>query len=33
MMNIHGVRRLLTCNTGDFSRYPMDAIHPTSLLT
>ena len=33
MMKIHGVRRLLTFNTDDFSRYPIDAIHPTSLLT
>lgn len=32
-MNIHGIRRILTFNTEDFTRYDIDAIHPSSLLT
>jgi predicted nucleic acid-binding protein len=32
-MNIHGVRRILTFNTGDFARYDIEAIHPSSLMT
>jgi predicted nucleic acid-binding protein len=31
-MNIHGIRRILTFNTDDFTRYDIDAIHPSSLL-
>jgi predicted nucleic acid-binding protein len=30
-MNIHGVRRILTVNTGDFTRYDIEAVHPLSL--
>jgi predicted nucleic acid-binding protein len=33
MMNVHGVRRILTFNTDDFLRYGVEAIHPSSLLT
>jgi predicted nucleic acid-binding protein len=32
-MNVHGIRRILTFNTDDFSRYDVEAIHPSSLLT
>jgi predicted nucleic acid-binding protein len=32
-MSIHGIRRILTFNTDDFSRYDIEAIHPLSLLT
>jgi predicted nucleic acid-binding protein len=32
-MNIHGIRRILTFNTEDFTRCDIDAIHPSSLLT
>lgn len=32
-MNVHGVRRILTFNTGDFTRYEIEALHPASLLT
>jgi predicted nucleic acid-binding protein len=33
MMNVHGIRRILTFNTDDFLRYGVEAIHPSSLLT
>jgi predicted nucleic acid-binding protein len=33
MMNVHGVRRILTFNTDDFLRYGVEAVHPSSLLT
>ncbi len=33
IMNVHGVRRILTFNVNDFARYQVDAIHPTSLLS
>jgi predicted nucleic acid-binding protein len=33
MMNVHGIRRILTFNTQDFARYDIDAIHPKSLLS
>ena len=33
MMNVHGIRRILTFNTDDFKRYNVEAIHPSSLLT
>jgi len=29
IMNVHGVRRLLTFNTGDFARYEIEALHPS----
>jgi len=31
-MNIHGVRRILTFNVGDFVRYNVEAPHPLALL-
>jgi predicted nucleic acid-binding protein len=31
-MEVHGVRRILTFNTEDFTRYDVEAIHPLSLL-
>ena len=31
-MNVHGVRRILTFNTGDFARFKnIEALHPSSL--
>jgi predicted nucleic acid-binding protein len=32
-INLHGIRKILTFNTGDFTRYDVEAIHPSSLLT
>src|SRR5450432_2413623 len=32
-MNVHGVRRILTFNVGDFARYQIEAIHPASLVS
>ncbi len=32
-MKVHGIRRILTFNTGDFERYDIEAIHPLSLLS
>lgn len=31
-MNVHGVSRLLTFNTGDFARYDLELIHPFSVV-
>ena len=31
-MNVYGVRRILTFNTGDFSRYDIEAVDPAFLL-
>ncbi len=31
-MNVHGIRRILTFNTGDFARYEIEAVHPSSLI-
>jgi predicted nucleic acid-binding protein len=31
-MRVHGITRILTFNTDDFTRYHIDAIHPSSLL-
>jgi hypothetical protein len=31
-MNVHGIRRILTFNTVDFSRYDVEAVHPSALL-
>jgi hypothetical protein len=31
MMNVHGVRKILTFNIGDFARFEVEAIHPASL--
>ena len=30
-MNVHGVPRILTFNTNDFTRYGIEVLHPTSL--
>lgn len=30
-MNVHGVRRILTFNTGDFTRYQVEVLHPTAV--
>jgi predicted nucleic acid-binding protein len=32
-MNVHGIHRILTFNTDDFTRYDIEAIHPSSLLS
>jgi predicted nucleic acid-binding protein len=32
-MNVHGIRRILTFNTEDLTRYDIEAIHPLSLLS
>jgi predicted nucleic acid-binding protein len=32
-MNIHGVRRILTFDTGDFARYGIEVVHPSTLLS
>ena len=32
-MNVHGVRRILTFNTDDFTRYGIEVLHPSSLLS
>jgi predicted nucleic acid-binding protein len=32
-MNVHGIRKILTFNTGDFLRYEVEAVHPASVLT
>ena len=32
MMNVHGLRRILTFNTSDFARYDVEALHPAALL-
>jgi predicted nucleic acid-binding protein len=32
-MNVHGVKKILTFNTGDFTRYAVEALNPSSLLT
>jgi len=31
-MNVHGIRRILTLDTDDFTRYDVVAVHPSSLL-
>jgi predicted nucleic acid-binding protein len=31
-MNVHGVRRLLTLNAGDFTRYGIEVVQPAELL-
>ena len=30
-MNVHGVRRILTFNVGDFARYNVEVLHPPAL--
>jgi len=32
LMNVHGVRRILTFNTGDFARFGVDALHPSAVV-
>ncbi len=32
LMNVHGVRRILTFNTGDFGRFGVEAVHPSSVV-
>jgi predicted nucleic acid-binding protein len=32
-MNVHGVKRILTFNTGDFARFAVETINPATLLT
>ena len=32
-MNVHGIRRILTFNTEDFTRYDIEAIHPLALIS
>src|SRR5216684_8993377 len=32
IMNVHGVRRILTFNTGDFARFGIEALHPSAVL-
>jgi predicted nucleic acid-binding protein len=29
LMNVHGIRRMLTFNTGDFARFAIEALHPS----
>jgi predicted nucleic acid-binding protein len=31
VMNVQGVRRILTFNTGDFSRFGIEALHPSAV--
>lgn len=30
-MNVHGVRRILTFNTGDFARFDIEVLHPSAV--
>jgi predicted nucleic acid-binding protein len=32
LMNVHGVRRLLTFNTDDFARFEIEVIHPAAVV-
>lgn len=32
VMNVHGVRRILTFNTGDFTRFEIEALHPSAVV-
>jgi predicted nucleic acid-binding protein len=32
VMNVHGLRKILTFNTDDFNRYQVEVLHPASLL-
>jgi hypothetical protein len=31
LMNVHGVRQILTFNTGDFVRFEIEALHPSAV--
>lgn len=33
LMNVHGVRRILTFNTSDFIPFEIEALHPSAVLT
>jgi predicted nucleic acid-binding protein len=33
VMMAHGIRQILTFNVADFTRFPVEATHPTALLT
>lgn len=33
LMNVHGVRRILTFNTGDFARFDIEALHPSAVMS
>jgi predicted nucleic acid-binding protein len=33
LMSVHGVRRILTFNTGDFTRYDIEVLQPASIVT
>jgi predicted nucleic acid-binding protein len=32
IMNVHGVRRILTFNIADFARFEIEALHPSAVL-
>jgi predicted nucleic acid-binding protein len=32
LMTVHGLQRMLTFNTGDFTRYGIEAVHPGVLV-
>ena len=32
-MNVNGVQRILTFNTADFTRYPIEVLHPSTVLS
>jgi predicted nucleic acid-binding protein len=33
VMNVHGVRQILTFNTSDFARFEIEALHPSAVST
>jgi predicted nucleic acid-binding protein len=33
VMNVHGVRRLLTFNASDFTRYPIEVVEPAAVIS
>jgi predicted nucleic acid-binding protein len=33
LMNVHGIRRILTFNIGDFARFEIEALHPSGVAT
>jgi predicted nucleic acid-binding protein len=33
LMNVHGIRRILTFNIGDFARFEIEALHPSAVAT
>jgi predicted nucleic acid-binding protein len=30
-INVHGIRRILTFNTGDFGRFEIETLHPSAV--